>query len=529
MDFDFATPLIVVGLVVLALVLLVAIIKSCLIVVPPNRVLVISGRKTTQENGDTVGYRVIRGGRAFRIPVLEQISWMDLGTIPLELTVQNAFSKGGIPLTVHAVANVKVNAREPYLSNAIERFLNTSSSQLTQITKDTLEGNLRGVIATLTPEEINEDRLRFAAALIEEAEHDMFKIGMQLDTLKIQNVSDEAGYLKSIGRTRTAEVLKEARIAEAERNAEAIQAEAGAQQRSQVTQVASQRTILEEQNRLAVRQVELEAEQKTRRSQVEYEAELGKVRAQQTYEQERMALEAELRRKKAETERDAKVAEAERNADAAEVEARSKQRAQITQAQAQQAVAEEQNKLRVRTAELGAIAASKENQAKVAAEQARVVAEQQLEQERILLNQKKYEADIVAPARAQREARMLEAQAAAAPIIEEGKAKSEAFRLMVEAFKAAGTEGEKAFVLNMLPSVIQQFAEAVREVKIDKLSVIDSGNGQGFQSALHNMPRGILSLLEQVETATGVDLLAALKGGSEKTAEVVASTSSSQS
>ncbi|WP_051963426.1 flotillin family protein [Deinococcus misasensis] len=416
MEINFGLGLVILGAVILAVLLLVALIQNFLIVVPPNRVLVVSGRKTALENGDSVGYRVIRGGRAFRVPVLEQINWMDLGTIPLELTVQNAFSKGGIPLTVHAVANVKVNAREPYLSNAIERFLNTSQSQLMQITKDTLEGNLRGIIATLTPEEVNEDRLRFAAALIEEAEHDMHKIGMQLDTLKIQNVSDDAGYLKSIGRKRTAEVLKEARIAEAERNAEATQVEAGAQQRSQVTQ-----------------------------------------------------------------------------------------------AQAQQAIIEEQNKLRVRTAELNAVAVAKENEASVAGERARVVAEQQLEQERIVLNQKRFEADMITPARAQREAKLLEAQAEAAPIIEEGKAKAEAFRVLVEAFSSAGIAGERAFVLNMMPALVKEMADAVREVKIDKLNVIDSGNGEGFQKVLHNLPRGILSMMEQLETTTGVDLFSALQ------------------
>ena len=416
MDFNIGSLLIVAGLVVVSILLVVTLIRNFLIVVPPNRVLVISGRKTQNSTGDTVGYRIIRGGRAFRVPVLEQMSWMDLNTIPLELTVHNAYSKGGIPLTVHAVANVKINANEPYLSNAIERFLDVKRENITQITKDTLEGNLRGIIATLTPEEINEDRLRFAEALIEEAEHDLHKIGMQLDTLKIQNVSDESGYLDSIGRRRTAEVLKEARIAEAERNSEATQAEAIALQRSQVSQ-----------------------------------------------------------------------------------------------AQAQQAIIEEQNKLRVRQAELQAIAGSKENQASVFAEQARVVAEQQLEQERVILNQTRYEATVVAPARAQREARLLEAQAAAAPIIEEGKAKAEAFRLMAEAFRASGPEGEKAFMLNLLPGIVHEFAEAVRSIKIDKLNVIDSGDGQGFQSALHNLPRGILSLVQQVEATTGVDLLSAFQ------------------
>ncbi|GEM49675.1 flotillin family protein [Deinococcus cellulosilyticus] len=416
MDLSVGSFLVVFGLLVLAVVLVVSLINSCLIVVPPNRVLVISGRKTAQQDGDTVGYRVIRGGRAFRIPMLEQISWMDLNTMPLDLTVQNAYSKGGIPLTIHAVANVKVNAREPYLSNAIERFLNTTQTQLTQITKDTLEGNLRGIIATLTPEEINEDRLRFAAALIEEAEHDMHKLGMQLDTLKIQNVADDAGYLKSIGRKRTADVLKEARIAEAERNAEATQVEAGAQQRSQVAQ-----------------------------------------------------------------------------------------------AQAQQAIIEEQNKLRVRTAELSAVAVAKENEAAVAGERARVIAEQDLEHQRIVLNQKRLEADVITPARAQREAKLLEAQAEAAPIIEDGRARAEAFRLLTEAFSQGGVAGERAFILNMMPGLIKDVADAVRDVKIDKLSVIDSGDGQGFNSVLNNLPRGILSFIQQMENTTGVDLLASLR------------------
>jgi len=502
--------LILVGLVVLGVIFAIIAIQNFLIVVPPNKILVISGRSRKTAEGDTIGYRVIRGGRAFRIPIFERIAWMDLTTIPLELTVQNAYSKGGIPLAVHAVANVKVNANEPYLSNAIERFLELPRAAVTQITKDTLEGNLRGIIATLTPEEINEDRLRFAEALIEEAEHDMHKLGMQLDTLKIQNVSDEGGYLDSIGRRRTAEVLKEARIAEAERNAEASQAEAQAQQRAQVAQAVAQRAIIEEQNRLEVRRTELDATAQARKSEVAVEAELARFRAQQAYEQERLALEAEVRRKAAETNRDARVSEVEREADAQEAEARTKQRAQVVQAAAQQAVIEEQNKLRVRTAELNAIAAAKENEAQVHAQQARVQAEQQLEAQRILLNQKRYEADVVTPARAEREAKLLQAQAEAAPIIEEGRARAEAFRLMVQAFQQAGSDGERAFVLNMLPGIVEQFADSVKQVHIDKLSVIDSGNGRGFQSALTNMPAGIIGLVEQVENATGVNLLSAL-------------------
>ncbi|WP_245588606.1 flotillin family protein [Deinococcus pimensis] len=505
--------LILAGIVVVAVVLVLVSVQQFLIVVPPNKLLVISGRSRKTETGDSVGFRVIRGGRAFRVPVLERVSWMDLTAIPLELTVHNAYSRGGIPLNVHAVANVKINSNEPFISNAIERFLDMPRADITQIIKDTLEGNLRGVIAQLTPEEINEDRLKFAENLIEEAEHDTNKLGVQLDTLKIQNVSDDGGYLDSIGRRRTAEVLKDARIAEAERNAEASEAEAQAQQRAKVAVAVAQRSIIEEENRLSVRRVELEAQAEARKSEVAAEAELAKVRAQQTLEQQRLELDAQVRAKAAETNRDAKVAEAQRLADAAEAEAASRQRTEVARAAADGQVIEAQNGVRVRRADLEGVARSREAQAEVAAEQARVQAQQALEAERVRLNERRYEADVVAPARAEKTAALLRAEADAAPITEEGRAKAEAFRLMLQAFREAGDGAERAYVLSMLPGIVEQLAGTVRGVNIDKLSVIDSGSGQGFQSALSNMPRGVINLVEQVETATGVQLLSALRAG----------------
>ncbi|QFP77533.1 flotillin family protein [Deinococcus sp. AJ005] len=509
---DFIPVLFVAGIIVVGIVLVIMLIQNLLIVVPPNKVLVISGRSRQTAEGDTVGYRVIRGGRAFRIPLLEKVSWMDLTTIPLDLTVENAYSRGGIPLKIHAVANVKINGSDPQLGNAIERFLDVPRASLTNIVRDTLEGNLRGVIATLTPEEINQDRLRFAESLIEEAEHDMNNLGIKLDTLKIQNVSDIAGYLESIGRRQTAEVLKEARVAEAERNAEATQSEAQAVQRAQVTQSIAQQAILEEQNKLEVRRTELGAIQLSRQNEATVESELAKVRATQNFEQEQAALEALLRQKKAEAQRQARVIEAEQNAEAAEAEAQARQRSVIAQTASQQAILERENELRVRRAELEAVAASRENEAKVGAERARVVAEQQLEQERIILNQKRLEADVVAPARAHREAELLAAQAAAAPIIEEGRAKAEAVRLMVEAFRDAGPEGERAYVLNMLPAIIEQITGSVRGMQIDKVTVIDSGDGRAVRSAMQTMPANIIGLVEQVENATGVNLLSMLQG-----------------
>ena len=109
-----------------------------------------------------------------------------------------------------AVANVKISSDPKLIGNAIERFMGRDPIEIQRVAKETLEGHLRGVLATLTPEEVNEDRLKFANALVAEAEEDFVKLGLHLDTLKIQNVADPVNYLESIGRKRIAEVIRDA-------------------------------------------------------------------------------------------------------------------------------------------------------------------------------------------------------------------------------------------------------------------------------------------------------------------------------
>ncbi|MDQ4088993.1 MAG: flotillin family protein, partial [Actinomycetota bacterium] len=149
----------VVAVIILAI---LATIRSLIIICPPNRVAVISGRSRQLSDGRTVGYRAIRGGRTLRVPLLERVSWMELNTIPIEVSVANAYSKGAIPLHVQGIANVKVSSVEGLLQNSVERFLDVDQDHIAGIAKETLEANLRGVLATLTPEEVNEDRLKFA-------------------------------------------------------------------------------------------------------------------------------------------------------------------------------------------------------------------------------------------------------------------------------------------------------------------------------------------------------------------------------
>lgn len=393
------------------------VVRSLIVICLPNEMVVVTGRKRRTSDGQEVGYRVLHGGRTMRIPLIEKVSRLDLTTIPIEVGVQNAYSKGGIPLFVQGIANVKISGREPISDNAVERLLNKPFEEVMQIAKDTLEGNLRGVLATLTPEEVNEDRLKFANFLIEEADEDLKKLGLELDTLKIQNVTDEVKYLDSIGRQKTAEILKLARVAEATRSSESEQAEAGARQAAQVA-----------------------------------------------------SLQADLR------------------------------------------ITEESNRLRVRKAELEAEALAREAEAKVAGEKARVVAEQALQQERIGLEQRRLEADVMLPAKADRDAAEQRAKGVAATIAEDGRARLMVLEQTIKLYQSAGSEAERIFILNMLPEIIRDISGTVGKMSIDKVTVIDSGNGAtGVGKAAGQLPSAIIQITEQIEAATGVNILSRLQ------------------
>ena len=146
------------GIVLGAIVFLLVTIKSLIVIVPPNSAAVITGRSRQLSDGKGVGYRTVIGGRTLRIPIIEHVSWMHLATIPIELNVQNAFSKGGIPLSVQAVGNIKVASEpESTFNNGVERLLGKSVVDIEELAKETLSANLRGVLASMTPEEVNED------------------------------------------------------------------------------------------------------------------------------------------------------------------------------------------------------------------------------------------------------------------------------------------------------------------------------------------------------------------------------------
>jgi len=266
------------------LLIILAICKQFLFIGKPNEVLVFSGRSRQLADGTTIGYReVLGGGWTFLWPIIEKVDSMKLTTIPIEINTTNAYSSGGIPLNVHAVANVKVSSKPERVKNAIERFMGRDPLEIQRVAKETLEGHLRGVLARLTPEEVNEDRLKFAQELTDEAEEDFAKLGLDMDVLKIQNVSDDVNYLDSIGRSQIAAVIRDAEIAESDAESTALQAEAAASETGDVATQQSEQSIVQRRNELRELRGRLEAD---------VQAELKK--AERAAAQARAAAEVEL-------------------------------------------------------------------------------------------------------------------------------------------------------------------------------------------------------------------------------------------
>ncbi len=255
------------------------IVRRLLYVAAPNEALIFSGRTRTLGDRD-YGYRVLRGGRSLRVPLLEQVTRIDLTMFTIDVMVQNAYSKGGIPLNVVGVANVKIAGDEPLLNNAAERFLGKSSQEIMRIAKETLEGNLRGVLAQLTPEQVNEDKTRFAQTLIEEAEHDMSRMGLLLETLKIQNVSDDAGYLNSIGRIRGAGVRQNAAIAEASAQADTAVQKATNTMSAELAKIDADLEIARQQYAKRIADAQTKRGAMIAESQGQVSAEIAKTRAE---------------------------------------------------------------------------------------------------------------------------------------------------------------------------------------------------------------------------------------------------------
>ncbi|MCI0356717.1 MAG: flotillin family protein [Acidobacteria bacterium] len=465
--------------------------------VSPNVVAVISGGRG--------GFRLVRGGSTLRIPILEKVEYLSLNVLTIPLEIRRAYTLKGVPVSVKAVANVKIRGDEASMKAAAERFLGMTPPQLQQVIFQTLEGHLRSILGTLTVEEVNSDRASFAQKLTSEAAVDLEKMGVGVDVLTIQEISDEEEYLNALGKRRTAEVKRDASIGEAEATRDAKIKSSEALQVGERAKFNAEADIAQAQRDFAIRQAQYQAEIETEKAKAQQAGPLSEARARQavvaeevkvdrTRTQEMISVqEQEVQRRQKELEATViKPAEADRQA-------------AITRAEA---------------AKQAAILEAEGNRAAM-------IAIAQAEQEKLRMEGAGRAAAVEAEGRA--EAAKLEAVglAQAKAIEAQGVAEATAILRKAEAWKQFNEAARLQTILEKLPAILQAStgifgAVAAPLGNIDKVVVIDQGgggpDGGGLTRLAKTSPTVVFNLLQQLE-ALGLNLPTVLEqlGVSPKT------------
>ncbi|MFP4196245.1 MAG: flotillin family protein [Methanomassiliicoccales archaeon] len=263
----------------------------------PNEVLIISGRRRRDDSDGekgTVGYRVIKGGGTFVWPIKEQVRRMSLEIMNLDVKTAEVYSVQGVPISVAATAQVKVKGDERSILLAAENFLSRPKEEVMRTALQVVEGHTRATLSTLTPEEAYQKRKELAAMAKDASSSDLERMGLEIISLTIKDVTDTQGYLEAVGRPRTAQVKRDAQIGEARADEEAKRVQYEAE-----TKVAESRKNYE-----------------TRKSS--YDAEMSRSRAQsdlaydlERYKNQQMVKEEEIRVSIIEKELAAELAEKE--------------------------------------------------------------------------------------------------------------------------------------------------------------------------------------------------------------------------
>lgn len=491
--------IIVVAVVVLFITIsaLIARYKRC----PSDKILVVYGRT----GGSSA--KCIHGGGAFIWPVIQDFAYLDLKPLSIEANLTNALSRQNIRVDVPCRFTIAISTEPENMNTAAERLLGLSSEQIQELAKDILFGQLRLVIATMTIEEINSDRDKFLDNISKNVDSELKKIGLKLINVNVTDIKDESGYIEALGKEAAAKAINEAKVsvAEQEKIGETGKALADREKDTQIAETHRDRDV-----KIAITNKDKEI---SIASAVKDES-IGR----------------------AEAERDKRIKVSEANALAIKGENEAKISIANTDALRREKEAES---LRI------AITAEKVQQAKALEES--YLAEQKAELARSERERSTQIANVVIPAEIAKQKAIIEAQAEAERIRENAKGEADAIYAKMEAeakglfeiltkqaegykevVNAAGGDPTKAFqllLIEKLPELVKTQVEAVKNIKIDKITVWDSGNGnnENGNSSTANFVSGMMKTvppLNDLFNMAGLNLPTYLKGADPKDLKV---------
>lgn len=489
-----------VGLSALAVLIVIGVIinqyKRC----PSNRILVIYGKV-----GGGRSAKCIHGGGAFVIPVIQDYQFLSLQPMPIEINLTGALSKQNIRVNVPSTFTVAISTDPAIMNNAAERLLGLDERQIKEQAQEIILGQLRLVIATLTIEEINRDREVFLQQVNKNVAAELHKLGLELLNVNVRDITDASGYIEAIGKKSAAEAINKARVEVAEQERFGAVGEAKAV-RERTVQVALEATETEKGKKEAERTMrmvtaQLEAEaaiaeaQANRKKTIDIaaeraEAEVGVKRAEA---QQRISI-AELEAETAAKENMARAAVIESNAMLAEWQAAAQQRAEVAKANAEREIL---------------IAQRQREKA--------LLEKEELVRQEIEKLKRQVEADAEAErirrvAQGEADAILLKYKADADGMKQLLLAKAEGYHNIIRACGNDPDTAAKLILLEKLETIVEKQVEAIANLKIDKITVWDSGgNGDGSSTA-HFIRNFVSSLppLQEIARQAGVELPAYL-------------------
>ena len=486
---------------VVLIILLIMILAVGYVKAPPDRAFIISGLKKEP--------KILIGRAGIRVPFLERLDKLYLGQMTVDIkTEQSVPTTDFINVNVDAVAKVRIDPTTEGIRLAAKNFLNKNSEQITRDLQDSLQGNMREIIGTLTLKSINTDRDSFSDQVMEKASKDMKKLGIEVVSCNIQNVTDENGLIKDLGADNTAKIKKDASIARAQAERDVAIAQAEANKASNDARVLAETEIAEKNNELAIKKAELQQVSDTKQAMADAAYNI------QEQEQEMVIQTATVNAQIAKAEREAELRKQEVLVKQQALEAEINKKADADRYAVEQAAAAALAK-RQRDAE------AKKYEAEQDAMAQKYEAEQDALAKKAQAEAKKYEAEQDALAKkAQAEANKYSMEQEAAGIQARGSAEAEAIRAKgmaeaeamekkAEAYQKYNKAAMAEMLIGVLPDIAGKIAEPLAQ--IDKITIIGGGEDKGVGDVAGNVPAVMTKLFETMKETVGIDLSEIIK------------------
>lgn len=446
--------LILVGVIIVIIALIIFAIAKQYRKVGPNEALIISGgrKRTVVEPDGTktkVGYRFRLGGGTFVLPFIESVSILPMEVITLNIKTPEVLTHGGVPILAEATAQVKVDSADYSIRLAAEQFLGLGKEGIRDISLTILEGKMREVIGTMTVEQIFRGRHEFSAKVTQATQSDFSRMGLAMLSFALKDISDTQGYLDALSKPQIAAAKRDATIAEAETEKEAIVKSSQARKEGEVARLGAEALIAKAQWENEAKKAESQVLVNQRKAQADY-----------SYELERFRLSKEIK----------------------------KEEAKVKMIEKEQAIEIEKLEIARKEKELESSVLKPADARKY-----QIKAEAEAEEYRLQ-----------AEAKGKSEAMKLEGVAEAEQIKYRGLAEAEAMLKKTQAWDKYNQAAILEIYLKILPELAKAVAEPLS--KIDKIVIVGGEKNLGTTKITAQVAEVLAQMPEVVKSLTGVDL-----------------------